>query len=107
MRARPLFGYLLARLRRFRTSERGNVLMTFALATIPLIAFVGAAVDYSRGNSAKAAMQSAIDSTGLILSKTAKGLTQEQLERLVDVGQAEPVAGLVLRPDGRVVQAIA
>ncbi len=81
MRARPLFGYLLARLRRFRTSERGNVLMTFALATIPLIAFVGAAVDYSRGNSAKAAMQSAIDSTGLILSKTAKGLTQEQLDQ--------------------------
>src|SRR6188508_2359099 len=66
-------------LRLFGASERGNVMITFALATIPLIGFVGAAVDYSRGNSAKAAMQSAIDSTGLILSKTAKGLTQEQL----------------------------
>ena len=81
MPVRPLFGYLLARLRNFRGSERGNVLITFALATIPVIAFVGAAVDYSRGNSAKAAMQSAIDSTGLILSKTAKGMNQEQLNQ--------------------------
>ena len=37
--------------------------MTFALATIPLIGFVGAAVDYSRANSAKAAMQAALDAT--------------------------------------------
>ena len=57
MRFGSLFRYLLARIRQFRASERGNVLMTFALATIPIIAFVGAAVDYSRGNSAKAAMQ--------------------------------------------------
>jgi Flp pilus assembly protein TadG len=68
-------------LRLFGASERGNVMLTFALATVPIIAFVGAAVDYSRGNSAKAAMQSAIDATGLILSKTAKGLTQEELNQ--------------------------
>ena len=38
---------------------------------IPIIGFVGAAVDYSRANSAKAAMQAAIDSTALMLSKDA------------------------------------
>ena len=72
---------LCSQMRRFRAAERGNVLMTFALLTIPLVASVGAAVDYSRGNSAKAAMQSAIDATGLILSKDAQGMTQTQLNQ--------------------------
>ena len=44
-----------------------------------MIGFVGAAVDYSRGNSAKAAMQSAVDSTALMLSKEAQTLTTAQL----------------------------
>ena len=56
--------------------------MTFALATVPIIGFVGAAVDYSRGNSAKVAMQMAIDSTALMLSKDAPTLTTaEQLSQ--------------------------
>ena len=49
-------------------------MITFALATIPMIGFVGAAVDYSRANSAKAAMQAAVDSTALMLSKEAQSL---------------------------------
>jgi len=64
---------------RFGAAERGNVMITFALATIPMIGFVGAAVDYSRGNSTKAAMQSAVDSTALMLSREAANLTQAQL----------------------------
>jgi Flp pilus assembly protein TadG len=79
MRVGSLLGRLVDRLHKFRCAERGNVVMTFAFATIPLVAFVGAAVDYSRGNSAKAAMQAAIDATGLIMSKDAQGMTQEQL----------------------------
>ena len=54
-------------------------MLTFALATIPMIGLVGAAVDYSRGNSAKAAMQAAVDSTALMLSKEAQNLTTGQL----------------------------
>ncbi|MGH6770305.1 MAG: VWA domain-containing protein [Xanthobacteraceae bacterium] len=65
----------------FRASQRGNVAMTFALATIPMIGFVGAAVDYSRGNLAKAAMQAAVDSTALMLSKDAQNLTTSQLNQ--------------------------
>ena len=53
--------------------------MTFALATVPMIGFVGTAVDYSRGNSAKVAMQMAINSTALMLSKDAPSATAEQL----------------------------
>ena len=57
------------RLRGFRKAEGGQVLMTFALATIPMIGFIGAAIDYSRGNSAKAAIQAAADATALMLSR--------------------------------------
>jgi Flp pilus assembly protein TadG len=70
---------LCSRLRRFGAANRGNVMVTFALATIPMIGFVGAAVDYSRGNSAKAAMQSAVDSAALMLSRDAQNLTTAQL----------------------------
>lgn len=75
----PLFNRLRSALQSFRQAERGNVVITFALATVPMIGFVGAAVDYSRANSAKAAMQSAIDSTALMLSKDAQTLTSAQL----------------------------
>ena len=52
----------------FRAAKGGNVVITFALATIPVVGGVGAAVDYSRANSAKTALQAAIDSAALILS---------------------------------------
>ena len=64
---------------RFGASERGNVMLTFALATIPVIGAVGAAIDYSRANAAKAGLQAAIDSAALILSRDAQTLTQAQL----------------------------
>jgi Flp pilus assembly protein TadG len=60
--------------------ERGNVATTFALALIPIMASIGAAVDYSRGTSARTAMQAALDSAGLTLSKDAQSLTQGQLQ---------------------------
>ncbi|MPZ40890.1 MAG: VWA domain-containing protein [Rhizobiales bacterium] len=68
--SRRLRGCLAA----FRRSERGNVMVTFALTLIPMLGLVGAAVDYSRGNSAKVAMQAANDSTALMLSKEAQKL---------------------------------
>jgi Flp pilus assembly protein TadG len=70
---------LRLRLQEFRKAEGGNVLITFALAILPIVAFVGAAVDYSRGNSAKAAIQAAADGTTLMLSKDAPNLSKEQL----------------------------
>ncbi len=66
-------------LSRFRRDASANVMITFALATIPLIGFTGAAVDYSRANSARASMQAALDSTALILSKEAQSLSSAQL----------------------------
>ena len=64
----------------FRAAQAGNVAITFAFAALPIIGFVGAAVDYSRANSVKAAMQTALDSTALMLSKEAASDTEEQLK---------------------------
>ena len=63
------------RLRELRAANGANVTVTFALATIPMVGFVGAAVDYSHANAVKAAMQMAADSTALMLSKNAASLT--------------------------------
>jgi Flp pilus assembly protein TadG len=64
---------------RFGRAQKGNVALTFAFATLPLIGFVGAAIDYSQANSVKSAMQLALDSTALMLSKEAATDTADQL----------------------------
>ena len=61
--------------------RRANVALTFGIAFIPVVALVGAAVDYSRANSAKVALQAALDSTALMLSKEAGSLTQDQMNQ--------------------------
>jgi Flp pilus assembly protein TadG len=55
--------------RRFIRADRGNIAVTFAYALVPLLGFVGAAIDYTRANSARSSMQAALDSTALMLSK--------------------------------------
>jgi Flp pilus assembly protein TadG len=75
-----LFARLSGLLSRFRREGRGNVAITFALATLPIVGFAGAAVDYSQANSVKAAMQSALDSTALMLAKEAGSDTTGQLQ---------------------------
>src|SRR5215470_11102754 len=77
------FSATLSRLRsqllRFACARDGNVTMTFALAVLPLVAAVGTAVDYSRANSDRTAMQAAVDATALMLSKNAGTMTQTQI----------------------------
>ena len=79
-----IFDFLRSHVRTFRHATAGNVMLTFALTTLPMVGFVGAAVDYSRGNSAKAAMQQAIDATGLILSRDAQSLSEAALKLKAD-----------------------
>jgi Flp pilus assembly protein TadG len=67
---------LFARILRDR---KGGVAPMLALAIIPLIAGIGAAVDYSRANLVRTAMQSALDSSALMLSKDAQTLTGAEL----------------------------
>ena len=67
---------------RFSRSRDGNIAVIFAIVMVPLIAFTGAAVDYSRANAARTSMQLALDSAALMVAKddAAGNLTQAQLD---------------------------
>jgi Flp pilus assembly protein TadG len=54
---------------RFIKADGGNIAVTFCYALLPLLGFMGAAVDYTRANSARSSMQAALDSTALMVSK--------------------------------------
>ncbi|MFN3659114.1 MAG: pilus assembly protein TadG-related protein [Pseudolabrys sp.] len=66
-------------LRDFTRARGGNVAITFAFATLPVVAFIGAAVDYSHANSVKAALQAALDSTALMVAKDAPNVSSTEL----------------------------
>jgi Flp pilus assembly protein TadG len=54
---------------RFIAAEDGNIAVIFAIALVPILGFVGAAIDYTRANAARSSMQAALDSTALMVSK--------------------------------------
>ena len=64
---------------RFGRETSGNVALTFALASLPIVGTVGAAVDYSHANNVKAALQAALDSTALMLARDASELSASDL----------------------------
>jgi len=55
--------YFSRLLRRFGGDRRGNIAVTFTFSLVPIVAGVGAAVDYSHANSVKAALQASLDAT--------------------------------------------
>jgi Flp pilus assembly protein TadG len=57
---------------RFFADQRGGVAPLFALGLVPMIGVAGAAIDYSRANAARTAMQATLDSTALMISKEAQ-----------------------------------
>ena len=65
-----------ARLSRFCSDRRASVVPIFAFAMIPILALTGTALDYSRANSARTAVQAALDATALTLSKEAVGMDE-------------------------------
>ena len=67
-------------LRDFCRARGGNVAITFAFATIPVIGLVGAGFDYSHANAIKADVQSALDFTALMLSKDAATMSSSDLQ---------------------------
>jgi Flp pilus assembly protein TadG len=74
-----LFCRIQEQLSAFARARDGGVAMFFALSLIPLIGVIGMAIDYSRANSARTAMQAALDATALMLSKDATSLSDKQL----------------------------
>jgi Flp pilus assembly protein TadG len=65
--------------RTFLSHKRGNVGLAFGLALVPVVGLTGAAVDYSRTNSVRAGLQTAVDATALMLAREAAVVSQEQL----------------------------
>lgn len=51
----------------------------FAILLVPLLGLTGAAVDYSRANSVRAAMQASLDASALALSKDVSSLSGSQI----------------------------
>jgi Flp pilus assembly protein TadG len=74
-----LIAYWRGKIRDFGLAQAGNVAIIFGISALPIVGLIGVAVDYSRGNSAKISMQTALDATGLTLSKEAQSLTQAQM----------------------------
>ena len=66
-------------LTRFLKDCRGGIAPMLALTAIPLVGSVGVAVDFTRANAARTVFQSALDSTALMLAKTAA--TQSSAQR--------------------------
>src|ERR1700761_6341375 len=66
LRQSPKF---LGLLRRFAAADGGNVAILFTIALVPILSFVGAAIDYSRANMARSSMQAALDSASLMVAK--------------------------------------
>jgi len=56
-------------LRKFYASEQGNIALLFGILAVPILSFVGAAIDYTRANTARSAMQAALDSVSTMLAK--------------------------------------
>jgi hypothetical protein len=56
----------------FLADECGGVAPLFALALVPMIGLAGAAIDYSRANAVRTAMQATLDSTALMIAKDAQ-----------------------------------
>ncbi|WP_245257011.1 pilus assembly protein [Nitrobacter sp. Nb-311A] len=73
-------------LERFGRDFQGNIAPIFAIALLPVLGFVGAAVDYTRANAARSSMQAALDSAVLMVSKDAAAnptMTSQQITNAV------------------------
>jgi Flp pilus assembly protein TadG len=64
-----IFNRVRTAAKRFARDDRGNIALIFGIAAVPILTFVGAAIDYTRANAARTAMQAALDSTALMLAK--------------------------------------
>src|SRR5262245_1263661 len=65
MATRTVAKRLQAQLGSFRAAEGGNIMLTFALALIPIVGAVGAAVDYSRANNYRTQLLAAADAASV------------------------------------------
>ena len=87
-------------LRRFFTDPKGNVAIMFAIAAVPIIGAMGAAVDYSMAAAQRTAMQASLDATAIALVKimptTQQELNARGMEWFVANLGTTPIMGISL-----------
>jgi Flp pilus assembly protein TadG len=71
-------------LRSFCQNRTGSVPMIFSIAMMPITACTALAIDYARAHQARAILQSAADSTVLMLAREAAKKSQSQLQTMAD-----------------------
>jgi len=77
-----MLAHLFLRLRAFAADRRGNLAITFALTSVPVVVSVGAAVDYSLANRTKATLDSYADAAALsVVNTKAMSLTETQAQQ--------------------------
>jgi Flp pilus assembly protein TadG len=101
MLARFIIRHIRDAARRFVGANDGNIAVIFTIAAIPVIGFVGAAIDYSRTNSARSSVQTALDSTALMLSKDLSSGTITASQ--VPTAAQSYFTALYTNPDGKLV----
>ena len=95
--------YLVRKVRDFSRAEAGNVVVIFAISLVPIVAGVGAAIDFTHASSTKAGMQAAADATALMMAKADGGTSNPQT-----ADQASSIfKGLFTRTEANNVQASA
>jgi Flp pilus assembly protein TadG len=76
-----LLNRLVNRLAGFARDSRGNLAVTFAITAVPVVVGVGVAVDYSRANMAKTALDSYADAAALsVVNTKAMAMTASQAQ---------------------------
>jgi Flp pilus assembly protein TadG len=80
-------------LRRLRSDERGNVMVMFSFAMVPIIGLTGATIDYSRASEARMMLNSAVDSAALMAARDATKLSDSELRERINKWIAANLSG--------------
>jgi hypothetical protein len=98
-----------ASMRHFWSDQRGNIAVLFALAIVPVIGGIGAAVDYSMASAYRTDMQKSLDAAGISLAKimpASQATLDEKGQQYFDASMGEhSLSNLVLTVEPDIVQA--
>lgn len=76
-------------LRRWRRDRSGNVAILFALALVPVLGLIGAAIDFSRAHLAQTKMQGALDAAVLAAASGIQRTDEERIQTAKDIFAAD------------------
>jgi Flp pilus assembly protein TadG len=84
---------MMRRLKRLCSEERGNVMVMFSFAMVPVIGLTGATIDYSRATDARQMLNAAVDSAALMAARDATKLSDSELRERINKWIASNLSG--------------